>query len=323
MGIAQIPAASGGLAVARFPATIGAPFQVPAGLTLQNTVTSTTTFSAGQLPAQVWAVIVGAGGSGGANMGGTEGSGGGGGGGTCIGWVDVPSAGITATIGSGGASVSAGSAGNPGGNTTFGSYIAYGGGGGERDTGSNYNLTEASSTVSPNGPGGGYGGVSFRNTSNNTIPLIKGAPFNDVAFVSAWQATTTGSVANNWVNSNAYRNNYVGGGMGGTNSGANSNYRIGANGHTGGGGVGISGAGADGGNSSRSNGLTNNFTGGTGSTNSGGGGGGAGFLANGSTTTLNTGAAGGSGGGGGGGGQNGTSGAGGNGCVLIYYQEIK
>ena len=317
MGIAQIPAPSGGLAVARFAATIGAPFQVPAGLTLQNTVTSTTTFSAGQLPAQVWAVIVGGGGSGGYSASATEGAGGGGGGGTCIGWVDVPSGGITATIGAGGAAPVSAADGNPGGNTTFGSYIAYGGGGGLRNTTSGQ-ISSSSVLIAPRGTGGGYGGMVFGNTSASTIPLLKGAPFNDIVFISSWQQTTTSSLENTWVQSSPYRNNFAGGGMGGTNFGANSDYRIGANGHTAGGGNGLSSNGANGGNSSRDNGLTNSFTGGSGSAKCGGGGG-AGFLANGSTTTTSAGGAGGSGGGGGGGGDRNTPGAGGNGCVLIYY----
>lgn len=315
MGIAQIPAPSGGLAVARFPARAGAPFNIPAGLTLQNTVTSTTTFSAGQLPAQVFAVIVGGGGSGGAFSGNTQ-NGGGGGGGVKIGWVDVPSAGITATIGAGGAVVTPSDSGNKGGTTIFGSILVGGGGGGVRNGDGQFSLQGVTSI--PNreglaGYGGSANGTILQPNSNALSVGPSNAPYGftegTIAFssgASTLSAAVTGLLTNLW-------DNYSGGGAGG----APSIRTQGGSGFTGGGGSGAGGGGA-GGNSSRDGGLTNTFTGGT--ATSTGGGGGAGFLANGSNSTSAAGGAGGSGGGGGGGaGSSANSGAGGNGCVLIYY----
>lgn len=306
MGIAQIPAPSGGLAVARFPAASNVPFNVPAGLTLQNTVTSTTTFSAGQLPAQVWAVIVGAGGSGSANSTNYS-NGGGGGGGVVIGWVDVPSAGITATIGAGGTAVTNAS-GNRGGTTYFGAVFASGGGGGCNQGSSILDTNNAMPLQGEGVPGwGGSGTTTYQANSYN--PLIVGAPWGTVK--GTWSVNSAASTIN--VNGNLLvsnrLNNYLGGGAGGFTS-------TGGSGYTGGGGA----NGNSGGNSSRDGGLTNTFTGGT-NGGANGGGGGAGFLANGNNGTAgNVGGAGGSGGGGGGNSGAGfASGAGGAGCVLIYY----
>lgn len=316
MGIAQIPAASGGLAVARFPADYNRPFQVPAGLTLQNTVTSTTTFSAGALPAQVWVVAVGGGGAGGKDG---TGSGGGGGGGTCIGWVDVPSAGITATIGAGGVGNSV-YVGNVGGNTYFGSLVAFGGGGGQNlNDFFNQNSNGNQWRVHGQGPGAGYGGF---NSNLYTNGATEGQfLFNNqcAPFLNATTFGTGGSYfggIKQW--RNTYKHNYTGGGAGGTSVDYDIDGARGGSGLTGGGGSGQ--ANATGGNSSRDGGLTNTYTGGTANGN-GLGGGGAGLLANGSNATTNTGGAGGSGGGGGGGANawSYTVGNGGNGCVLIYY----
>jgi hypothetical protein len=310
MGIAVIPAASSGMTTTRFPAAIGNPFNIPAGLTLQNTVTTTTTFTAGQLPAQVWVVMMGAGGAGGS---GTSYAGGGGGGGACIGWVDVPSAGITATIGAGGAGVAASDSGNPGGNTSFGTLTAFGGGGGAIGSGSLLDTWQ----VYPRGTGAGYGGSS--NTSGSTAGtdtayrIINGsAPFVNSGSMLVSGGSQTNTYGGLWSRvQQAHANNYFGGGAGGCQS-----FLSGLPGN------GLSGGGAQGqnpqagGNSSRNAGVTNTFTGGAaGSTASGGG---AGLLANGSAGSTN-GGNGGSGGGGGGGATSGTSGSGGNGCVLIYY----
>lgn len=307
MGIAQIPAPSGGLAVARFPARSGAPFNIPAGLTLQNTVTSTTTFSAGQLPAQVWAVIVGGGGSGGVGAGSPHG-GGGGGGGVVIGWVDVPSTGITATIGAGGSSSNG--TGNRGGITYFGSHWAQGGGGGATD-GTGILDHNQLPRFGPGQPGyGGNGGSTVYNGSNSFVNAPVGAPIAS-AFDNGNSAITFSIGASSIAGGiNLTSNNYLGGGAGGCRATWST---AGGSGYTGGGGS----ASQSGGNSSRDGGLTNTFTGGTGATGSGGG---AGFLANGSNSPGTAGGAGGSGGGGGGSaGSGANSGAGGNGCVLIYY----
>lgn len=325
MGISQFPAPTSGLSAARFPARIGAPFQIPAGLTLQNTVTSTTTFSAGALPAQVWVVMAGGGGGGSRDTGG-----GGGGGGTCIGWVDVPSAGITATIGAGGAAGVTPSGyyyGSPGGNTYFGSHVAFGGGGGMSTndswgSSSNGPLRQ----VFPRGPGAGYGSINLNTVASTTVayPLIEGcAPFSYGNFVvnSAGSSSTLRTVEHFEV----YGSNYNGGGAGGvTGSGISGNIAsYGGNGLTGGGGTwdGNASTGRAGGNSSRNGGVSNTFTGGSG-TVGGYGGGGAGLLANGGDGGVSSAAGvGGSGGGGGGGVASWplNPGAGGAGCVLIYY----
>jgi hypothetical protein len=322
MAVSNLVAGSSGLSVTRFPAAIGNPFQVPAGLTLQNTVTSTTTFTAGQLPAQVWAVIIGGGGGGSRDQGA-----GGGGGGACIGWVDVPSSGITATIGAGGAagiSTSGQYYGQPGGNTFFGAYVAYGGGGGMST-----NDSWASSgngpfrQIFPRGPGAAYGGIqlnSFANTTT-TYSMIQGcAPFlyNSTTMQGPSTSTTVYRMVELY---ELYANNYTGGGAGGSQQSSGTlNYAGGGSGLTGGGGTWTGSTGANGGNSSRNGGVSNTFTGSSGNS-SGYGGGGAGLLANGSAPTGSAAGAGGSGGGGGGGTSSWTlnPGAGGAGCVLIYY----
>ena len=312
MGIAvfPVPTAPSGLTVARFPAQSNAPFNIPAGVTLQNTITSTTTFSAGQLPAQVWAVIVGGGGGGaGANAGGGAG---GGGGGVKIGWVDIPSSGITATIGAGGASVSIGTNGNRGGTTVFGNIVVHGGGGG--CTGG-WPLFEQTNAM-PLGEGvPGYGGAAATNWmpyTNQFAVFSNGAPFawNQGSFslgvTNAQQPFATPLNRGIW-------DNFLGGGAGGIGTGNGS--QAGGSGFTGGGGNNTTHG--FGGNSSRNGGLTSTFTGG--SPSGSGGGGGAGFLANGGngTSGSNIGGNGGSGGGGGASGAGG--GAGGAGCVLLYY----
>ena len=323
MGIAQLGVSSGGLSVQRFEAAPNKPFQIPAGLTLQNTVTSTTTFSAGQLPAQVFVVMAGGGGGGSRDTGA-----GGGGGGTCIGWVDVPSAGITATIGAGGAGgVNAGAQyyGSPGGNTYFGSYVAYGGGGGMSTndswgSSSNGPLRQ----VFPRGIGAGYGGLSLTSLSGNNItyPFIEGcAPFlfSNTIIVP----TGTSNLYRVTENYELYGNNYNGGGAGGTQAyNVNGTIGVGFSGLTGGGGTwNGSSTGQAGGNSSRNGGISNTFTGGIGNTG-GYAGGGAGLLANGGDFVSGTRSGNGGSGGGGGGGVSSWSlqpGAGGAGCVLIYY----
>jgi hypothetical protein len=324
MGLSVFPAASSGMTTTRFEAAPNKPFNIPAGLTLQATVTSTTTYSAGALPAQVWAVVVGGGGGGSRDTGA-----GGGGGGTCIGWIDVPSAGITATIGAGGAGGvnSAGQYyGSPGGNTYFGPYIAYGGGGAmaTNDTfGQNSNGLQRA--VYPRGPGAGWGGFanSFASTGNTYFLTSDCAPFVGNFVVHSQISTTTPTMKIDDLSS-LYGNNYNGGGIGGVQGSGISGTldSAGGSGLTGGGGTwrSASSLGQAGGNSSRNGGISNTFTGGAGN-GSGYGGGGAGLLANGGTPTGSAAGAGGSGGGGGGG----TSswslnpGAGGAGCVLIYY----
>lgn len=317
MGIAQIPAASGGLAVARFPAAIGNPFNIPAGLTLQNTVTSTTTFTAGQLPSQVWVVMMGGGGSGGS---GTSYAGGGGGGGACIGWVDVPSSGITATIGAGGAGASSND-GLTGGDTSFGGHIAYGGGGGVINF-----FTGTPNRTLARGPGAGHGGASNSSQAPSTNQAVY-VPAGSAPLLAGISlgvgSTNTGYFGDlfNFFNTTRLRN-YTGGGSGGCNNYASS--YVGGDGLAGGGSCGQTGgtAGYNGGNSTRNAGVSNSFTGGTpgGSGANSSGGGGAGLLANGSNGSGTQGGAGGSGGGGGGGSYGPTAGgAGGAGCILIYY----
>jgi hypothetical protein len=318
MGISifPIPTAASGLSVGRFPAAPGNTFNIPAGLTLQNTLTSTTSFSTGQLPAQVWVVMMGGGGSGGTSgtADGNQTSGGGGGGGSCIGWVDVPSAGITATIGAGGTGVTGTATGNQGGNTVFGNAIAYGGGAGVG--GSTFWFD--SEKVLARGPRAGHGGFSEITTiiANRAYQVTgTSAPFLGMGSVfvnnSGTSAVTTALLSR--LNGSRAHFDYNGGG---SNLGPWGS--LGGDGLAGGGGSGWS-ANA-GGNSSRNQGISNTFTGGAGSSGGAGGGGGAGLLANGGTTANNTGGAGGSGGGGGGGGySNQSSGAGGAGCVLIYY----
>ncbi len=315
MAVSNLVSASGGLAVARFPIAPNAPFNIPAGLTLQYTVTSTTTFTAGQLPAQVWAVVIAGGGSGGGSSASAN-AGGGGGGGVKIGWVDIPSAGITATIGAGGAARTAGQTGQKGGDTSFGSVLVNGGGGGCNsgsavlDTGNAMPLGEGLP-----GYGGSASGTWFPNSSAFAV-YSNGAPFasNPGSFMVGGGSTTLNSVGNALNRGSA--NNYLGGGAGGTNFGGSS---TGGSGFTAGGGA----ASSSGGGSSRNGGVSSTFTGGA--PGGSGAGGGAGFLANGTAgaSATNSGGAGGSGGGGGGAGgiTSGatTSGAGGNGCVLIYF----
>ena len=311
MASTVFPAASGGLAVSRFPAVAGAPFNIPAGLTLQNTITTTTTLTT--LPAQVWAVIIGGGGSGASRVSSAV-NGSGGGGGVKIGWVDVPSTGITATIGAGGAAgvATTNASGARGGATIFGSIMSSGGGGGCQN-GESVFIT---AVAQPHGEGlAGYGGnansVTLLPNLNSFVSLPAGAPygFTQGTFTAVSNATNslvavTGNLTRNW-------DNYLGGGAGGSDGIRNA----GGSGFTGGGAA----SAATGGNSSRDGGLTNTFTGGT-APSATGGGGGAGFLANGSNAVTITGGAGGSGAGGGGcSGANGAGGAGGNGCVLIYY----
>jgi hypothetical protein len=283
MAVSNLVAGSSGLSVQRFEATQNRPFQIPAGLTLQNTVTSTTTFTAGQLPAQVFVVMAGGGGGGSRDTGA-----GGGGGGTCIGWVDVPSAGITATIGAGGAAVVGTSCqyyGSPGGNTFFGAYVAYGGGGGmsTNDTfGSNGNGQQRQ--VYPRGPGAGWGGFNPSPTSLTSIyPFIQGcAPFLfNMGFTSA--PSTSSNVLKIDDITSIYGNNYTGGGVGGTRNNTLSGTfdGTGGSGLTGGGGTYNGSVDRPGGNSSRNGGISNTFTGGTAGGTTGYAGGGAGLLANG------------------------------------------
>jgi hypothetical protein len=307
MAVSSLVAATSGLAVGRFPAAIGAPFQIPAGLTLQNTVTSTTTFTAGQLPAQVFAVIVGGGGGG---SGGYGGQCGGGGGGACIGWVDVPSSGITATIGAGGtAGVGSNGNGGRGGTTVFGAYAAFGGGGGiPSDVFNNPNS-------SPLGDGAGYGGslTSTPNATNRYFPGPKGSPF--IGGMQLPMGATNTSYLNILGSLAIY--NYNGGGAGASAVFSNQLGLIGLPGLTGGGG----GPANAGGGSSRDGGVSITFAGGA-HVSGNAGGGGAGLLAVGASGTTSSGGAGGSGGGGGGCGPNANTnngGAGGAGCVLIYY----
>lgn len=309
MGIAQIPipTAASGLTVGRFPAAIGNPFQIPAGLTLQHTVTTTTTFTAGQLPAQVFAVIVGGGGGGAWGGGGENG---GGGGGACIGWVDVPSSGITATIGAGGAGGSSNTTGTRGGSTVFGSYVAFGGGGG------NSGVLFNNHNQIPLGDGAGYGGVASPQPGDTNRWLFgpKGSPFTQ-----GIQVNSGGSISSLFITTNNLGiYNYNGGGGGGSTIFSSFLGSNGLPGLTGGGGR----VGASGGGSSRDGGVSITFAGGSATSGSGGGGGGAGLLGAGSNGSTGGGGNGGSGGGGGGSGPNANSnpgGNGGNGCVLIYF----
>jgi len=312
MGISVFPAAAGGMTTTRFPIAAGQPFNIPAGLTLRHTVTSTTTYTAGQLPAQVWAVVVGGGGSGGASTA-TQQSAGGGGGGIKIGWVDVPAAGITATIGAGGAARTAGSNNNGarGGATVFGSVLVHGGGGGCQN---GNGILDMSIGIPLSEGLAGYGGGAagaFPNTNQIGI-FPNGAPFN-AGSQGTFSITSSGGTSLS-LSSNVFIafNNYVGGGAGGF--GATPGQSTGGSGFTGGGG----GNGSNGGSSSRDGGLTNTFTAGNGGGGSGGGG--AGLLAAGTSGSGSGGGNGGSGGGGGGSGvTNQASGAGGNGCILIYF----
>jgi len=311
LSVFPVPTAASGLSVGRFPAASNMPFNIPAGLSLQNTVTSTTTFTAGQLPAQVWAVIVGAGGAGGSN-GSTSANGGGGGGGVVIGWVDVPSTGITATIGAGG--VTASSNGGRGGTTIFGTVFANGGGGG---CGNGNAQLDTGTAVPIHGDGvPGYGGNAatpvFPNT-NKILTLPCGAPWgnNKGNWSQASGSSTVTSVSNLL---NVRQHNYLGGGAGAWSADAPWG-NTGGSGFTAGGGA----SSGNGGGSFRDGGITATFAGGTGA-GGGGSGGGAGFLAAGSSGSGTTGGNGGSGGGGGGAGFGASqAGNGGAGCVLIYY----
>lgn len=313
LSVFPVPTAASGLTVGRFPARSNAAFNIPAGLTLQHTVTSTTTFTAGQLPAQVWAVIVGGGGAGGSN-GSTSANGGGGGGGVVIGWVDIPSAGTTATIGAGGAT--ANSNGNRGGTTSFARVQAGGGGGG---CGNGNGTLSTGFAVPLQGEGlPGYGGDgsggTLYTTSNATNVYPNGAPF--ASNLGNFIVGTSGGTSSLWLNTNiinSRQHNYSGGGAGAWQTSGFGT--TGGDGFTAGGGAST----GNGGSSFRDGGITATFTGGT-SQVGGGSGGGAGFLANGSNANNTTGGAGGSGGGGGGAGfGNQQSGAGGAGCVLIYF----
>jgi hypothetical protein len=310
MAVSNLVAASGGLTVGRFPIAAGQPFNIPSGLTLQHTVTSTTTYTAGQLPAQVWAVVVGGGGSGGVSNA-TQQSSGGGGGGIKIGWVDVPAAGITATIGAGGAARTSNNNGLRGGATVFGSVLVHGGGGGCMNGSGIFDMNAA--IPLSEGLAGYGGGASQAFPAANQIGIFpNGAPFN--AGSQGTFSITSGGGSTLSLNSNVISafNNYVGGGAGGF--GATPGQSTGGSGFTGGGG----GNGSAGGSSSRDGGLTNTFLRGAGGGGSGGGG--AGLLAIGSDGSGSGGGNGGSGGGGGGSGvTNQASGAGGNGCVLIYF----
>ncbi len=313
MGLSVFPAASSGMTTTRFPAAIGNAFNIPSGLTLQNTITSTTTVSS--LPAQVWVVLMGGGGGGGAAN--NEG-GGGGGGGACIGWVDVPTSGsLTFTIGAGGTGGAFNNSGNTGGNTSVGGLIAYGGCGGIGSTSTQPWNSARHQTFY--GPGAGLGGwtvgLSFNGgTGGYQFPWKQNAPF--FLDISSGISASIGYIGGV---SAASCVNYTGGGAGG-----NGYVNTGGNGLSAGGGKGGS-SGSTGGNSSRNAGITNTFTGG--SAGGSGGGGGAGLLANGGTGSSATAGTGGSGGGGGGGNGYdgstiGTGGTGGAGCALIYYQEI-
>lgn len=325
MGLSVFPVASAATTT-RFPAAIGNPFNIPSGLTLQNTITSSTSYSAGTFPAQVWVVIIGGGGGGakgGSSPSATSG-GGGGGGGACIGWVDVPSSGtLYVVIGAGGAGSANGAAsmtpGGKGGNSRFGNYMAYGGGGGATNDGYPSYLSQ---TAIPVGPGAGAGAVYYKSIAagvNSNIWFPAGvAPYTNTQSVNSM----AGNTAQHFINTNASSaisfpgsgswtsenyNNFTGGGAA---------YHLrdnnGGDGLTGSGCMGSNGTSIRGGNSSRDGGSTFTFTGGT--TTNQNGAGGAGFLANANYEI------GGSGGGGGGGmySSNG-GGAGGAGCVLVYY----
>lgn len=123
-----------------------------------QTFTSGGTWTKPSGATRVYVQAWGAGGSGGTASGG-HGGGGGGGGGYTTGWFAASALGATetVTIGSGGASVSAGDTpGNAGGNSTFGSHLtAYGGAGG------------LAGSASSDGAGGGGGG-SFGAASGAT-----------------------------------------------------------------------------------------------------------------------------------------------------------
>ena len=313
MAVSNLVAASSGLTTTRFPAAIGNPFHIPAGLTLQNTITSSTSFAAGTFPSQIWVVLIGAGG-GGSNGGTSTIGAGGGGGGACIGWMDVPSSGtIYAVIGSGGTGGNGGSnstAGAAGGNTTFGSLIAYGGGPGYG--GNLVSSTAFNNIIFPKGPGAGTGGTSAGALAANSFsPIVfisNSAPWtNNGKQLTTFQNFSTSSSASLPTYSLSEWSNFTGGGGGYASYNQN-----GGDGLTGGGNAGSTGSSWRGGNSSRDGGSTFTFTGST--TTNVNGAAGAGFLANGSGST------GGSGGGGGAGQYStNTGGTGGNGCILIYY----
>lgn len=314
MGIAVYPEAASGLTVQRFPAKIGNPANIPAGLTLRNTISSSTSFAAGALPAQVFVIMIG-GGGGGSNGGTSTQGGGGGGGGACIGWIDVPTDRTSyVVIGAGGTGATGASNANPGGrggSTTFAGYIAYGGGGGCAGTARG---TDLAATTLPLGAGGGCGATNGTNITNGNImtfpdlaaPWTTNKPKGTIINYSAGQQGL-GSFSD----SSEY-NNYVGGGAGRFDQ-TGGNFINGGNGLTGGGSSGTAvGGSVTGGNSSRDGGTTFTFTGGT-STNQNGSSG-AGFLGNGVSSTAGL-------GGGGGAGQynTNTGAAGAVGCMLIYY----
>ena len=142
---------------------------IPAGLTLQQTITSSGSVT---LPAsldKVFIIAIGGGGSGGggswnSNQGAGF-SGGGGGGGAFAGWVDKFS---SVTIGAGGATRTTGQIGLNGGRTQVGFILVGGGGGGFSGP------TSVSASVYAAGAGtlGGSGGGSVGNASSSGSPII-------------------------------------------------------------------------------------------------------------------------------------------------------
>lgn len=127
-------------------------------------IAGTYTYSVPSNCSKVYAMVWGAGGSGGFNS--TQIATGGGGGGFAAGYISVtPSSSVDITIGSGGQSPSSSGAGNAGGNTTFGSFLTGGGG-----QGGAYSTTFQDTS----GGSGGAGTVDDTSSVNSYITASGG-----------------------------------------------------------------------------------------------------------------------------------------------------
>lgn len=276
---------------------------VPAGLTLQQTITSSQAVTLPPSLTKVFIIAIGGGGGGGggALYNGGRGSGGGGGGG----YAGYVAPFTSVTIGAGGAG-GLNIKGLQGGDTTVGAITA---------------------------GGGGYGGYAFNDVYNSYVVISPASVYygagggGNYSYAAGSSGRPTIFTQSSLPNQGGYY-----GGQGGYPFGLTGLFSSDIPalfGHSGGGACsvnanlsGSSGIFNGGGSTDGATGGSSaNFAGGSGVT--GAGGGGAGWLAVGGASGAIIGGAGGLGGGGGGGGitRNASSrgGAGGNGCVLIYY----
>ena len=280
------------------------PAQARAATVVTFTTVGSTTWTVPAGVTSVQVLVVAGGGSGGA-------SGGGGGGGVVYAptYAVTPSAGITVTVGAGGASVTTNVAGNAGANSVFGTITAVGGGGGGAHgvtavaggsgggggTGGTY--TAGAATQANSGGGIGYGKAGGAGGSS-TAPYAAGGGGGAVAVGSAANGATAGAGGQGYLSNITGTNKYYAGGGGG---GTQQSGGIGGAGGAGGGGgggcyLGTAGAaGANGGTAGTCTGGASGYgTGGAGGANTGGGGGGPSISV-------------------------GTSGAGGSGIVVVSY----